>query len=91
MVTLRNSCELNAMKSANTASVFHAGSSAISDFHTHFLSGSITWCWFKVNNTNTYKSGPGLPIRIIKVVKLIYQEFRSKNVIKHMYLRSNPE
>ena len=71
-------CELNAVRSANTASLFHTGSSAISDFHTHCLSRSISWCLFKANYTKTYKPGPGFPIGIIKVVRPTYQEQCSK-------------
>ena len=61
MAIRQNSGDLNAMKNATAASLFHVGSSATNDYHTHCPSGSDSWCLFKadkVNNTSTYKPGP---------------------------------
>ena len=85
MTIRKNSGDLNAMKSATTASLFHLASSATNDYHTHCPSGSDSWCLFKAdkaNNTSSYKPGPGLPLDIIKVVKPIYQELCSERLLK---------
>ena len=84
MAIRQNSSDFSTMKSAITASLFHAGSSAISDFQIHCLSGSVSWCLFKAdkaNNTKIYKPGPGLPMGIIKVAKPIYQELCSESLL----------
>ena len=85
MAIRQNSGDLNAMKSATAASLFHVASSAANDYHTHCPSGSDSWCLFKVdkaNNTSSYKPGPGLPLDIIKVVKPIYQELCNESLLK---------
>ena len=85
MAIRQNSGDLNAMKSATAASLFHVASSAANDYHTHCPSGSDSWCLFKAdkaNNTSSYKPGPGLPLDIIKVVKPIYQELCNESLLK---------
>ena len=85
MAIRQNNGDLNAMKSASSASLFHVASSDTNYYHTHGLSGSDSWCLFKAdkaNNTSTYKPGPGLPLDIIKVIKSIYQELCSESLLK---------
>ena len=49
MAIRQNSGDLNVMKSATAASLFHVASSAANDYHTHCPSGSDSWCLFEAN------------------------------------------
>ena len=89
MAIRQNIADLNAMKSATAASLFHVASSTTNDFHTPCRSGSDSWRLFKVdkvNNTSTYKRGPGLLMDIMKVIKPIYQELCSERLLKECSL-----
>ena len=73
------------MKKATAAFLFHVASSATYDFHIHCPSVSDSLCLFKAdkaNDTGTYKSSPGLPIDIIKVVKPIYQDLYCESLLQ---------
>ena len=77
MTIRQNSGDLNGMKSATAASLFHVASSAINDYHTHCPLGSDSWCYSKPRKqivlASIYRREPSLPLDIIKVVNHIYQ------------------
>jgi hypothetical protein len=62
--------DLEGMKKAILASLFHVASSKEKDYHSHCPDGASSWCRFKADKeTNpekpTYKPGAGLPLEII--------------------------
>ena len=94
MAIRQNNGDSNTMKSATAASLFHIASSATNDYHIHCPSGSDSCCLFtadKLNNTSTYKPGPGLLLDIIKVIKSIYQEMCSESLLKNCNHSVKPE
>ena len=94
MAIRQNNDDSNAMKSATAVSLFHIASSSTNDYHIHCPSGSDSWCLFtadKLNNTSTYKPGPGLLLDIIKVIKSIYQEMSSESLLKNCSHSVKPE
>ena len=66
----QNKENLEKMKSSLSTSLFHVASNKDNDFHfAHCPAGPDSWCKFnagKVNKTNTYKPGPGLPNDVIQ-------------------------
>ena len=64
--------DLKGMQSAINAALFHVASSKVNNYHDHCPVGPNSWCTFqndKVNGTNQYKPGPGLPLDVIKHVQ----------------------
>jgi len=72
-----SSGDLEQMKKAVLASLFHVSSSKNHNYHfPHCPTGSDSWCKYnadKANNTSEYKPGPGLPLNIIHKIKPIYE------------------
>lgn len=62
----QNSGDLNAMKSTISASLFHVTLSGANNFCSYCTAWSDNSKQIKVNNTSTYKPGPGLPMDVIK-------------------------
>ena len=72
----QNSGNLEEMKKAVLASLFHVASSKVNNWHyPHCPTGSDSWCKYNVdkeNGTNFYKPGPGLPLAIVCKIKPVY-------------------
>ena len=69
--------DLEGMKKAISASLFHVASSAKENWHVHCPDGESSWCQFKkdiATGKNTYKPGQGLTQEIIMHVKPIFQD-----------------
>ena len=80
-----NPGNLQGMKSAIHTSLFHCVSSEKRNLHHHCPDGPDSWCRFKkdkVNNTNFYKPGPGLPDDIIAKRKPIYVRPRDDELLR---------
>ena len=76
----QNSNNLDGMKTAIHATLFHVASSEHKNYHTHCPDGSGSWCKFKqdkANDTSNYKPGVGLPMEVISKVKPIYNDLSS--------------
>ena len=73
----QNTGNLQQMKKSVLASLFHVASSNKNNWHfPHCPEGPDSWCKAnadKVNGTNLYKPGPGLPLEIVHKVRPIYQ------------------
>ena len=72
-----NPGDLEGMKKAIHASLFHVASSEKNSWHQHCPDGKDSWCTYKAdiaNGTNTYKPGKGLPLEVIKHVKPIFKD-----------------
>ena len=79
-----NSGDLAAMKKAIYASLFHCASSADSNYHGHCPEGPESWCGFqrdKVNRTNTFKHGTGLPLDVREEIKPIYKRLSEDSLL----------
>ncbi|XP_028412728.1 uncharacterized protein LOC114535641 [Dendronephthya gigantea] len=79
-----NSADLEAMKSAIYASLFHCASSKRRNLYHHCPDGPESWCRFKqdkANQTNNYIPGPGLPDDIIGLVKPIFLRLSSNELL----------
>ena len=72
------------MKKAIHATLFHCASSKDNNYHVHCPDGSDSWCKFKrdkANRTSEYKAGPGLPKKVIKVVKPIFSRLSEDSLL----------
>jgi hypothetical protein len=71
-----NPGNLDAMKNAILASLFHCASSENNNWHTAYCpEGENSWCGFmrdRAKGTNEYKHGKGLPTPIVIAIKPIY-------------------
>ena len=77
---------LNGMKKAIHASLFHVASSSKQSWHDHCPDGETSWCQLKrdkATGTNTYKPGNGLTIEVLKYVKPIYQELSKDSLLEN--------
>ena len=76
-----NSGNLDGMKKAVLASLFHVASSKDNEWHDHCPSSTDSWCLFQrdiINKTSTYKPGVGLPRNIVlEHLRPIYKELSS--------------
>jgi len=85
MAIRQNSGDLESMKKATAASLFHVASSAKNNYHTHCPKGPNSWCLFnadQANKTSKYVPGAGLPLKVIKAVKPIYQELTNESLLQ---------
>ena len=76
--------DLEGMKSAILAGLFHCASSEGREYHTYCPDGLDSWCKFKsdrAKGTHTYKAGAGLPVSIIKEVKPIFFRLSSDELL----------
>ena len=72
------------MKRAIWGSFFHVCSSKDKQWHDHCEAGPNSWCRYQVdlvNNTNTYKPGPGLPGDIITHIKPILADLTTDSLL----------
>ena len=86
MAIRQNAGNLEGMQAATRAVLFHVASSAKNNWHfPHCPTGGDSWCRYyrdKVNNTTTYKPGPGLPLDIVFKIRPIFQELSSEENLK---------
>ena len=77
----QNKNDLQGMKKAILATLFHVASSDKNNYHTAYCPpGANSWCRFRKDST-TYKSGPGLPIKIIAALKPIYNDLSADDLL----------
>ena len=72
------------MKATIYVSIFHCASSKKQNLNTWYPDGLDSWCRFKqekVNNTDLYKCGPGLPDNIIALIRPIYDRLNSNDLL----------
>jgi hypothetical protein len=80
-----NPGNLEAMKKAVLASMYHCAASKRRNIHNLCPDGPDGWCRFKqdrANNTSKYKPGAGLPDNILKLVKPIYERLSNDELLK---------
>ena len=84
-IAIRSNCgNLEGMKAAIYASIFHCASSKKRNLHTWCPDGPDSWCRFKkdkANSTDLYKCGPGLPDNIISLIRPIYDRLSSDDLL----------
>ena len=82
----QNTGDLVAMKSSALATLFHVASSKVNNWHyPHCPTGASSWCKFnsdKVNSTNTYKPGPGLPLDIVYKIKPVFEDLTKEDELR---------
>jgi len=79
-----NKGDLEGMKSAILAGLFHCSSSEGREYHTYCPDGLYSWCKFKsdrAKRTNTYRAGAGLPVSIVKEVKPVFSRLSSDELL----------
>ena len=80
-----NKNDLPKMQKAVYSVLFHCASSKDHEYHTAYCPpGNDTWCLFqkdKVNKTNEYKPGKGLPLDVIKHLKPIFTELGDNKLL----------
>ena len=84
-IAIRSHSTVAEMKKAIHASLFHVASSADNNYHAHCPIGESSWCRFnsdKITGLSTYKAGPGLPLKIIKHVKPIYEDLSKDQLLE---------
>ena len=67
--------DLEGMKKATLATLFHVASSAENNWHSHCPEVINSWCYYKQdkpNKTSTYKPGTCLPLSVVSHLKPIY-------------------
>ena len=65
------------MRSAILASFLHIASSASNNYHGQSDRSPETWCQYqrdRIFNTNSYKPGKGLSLKVVKLVRPIYMD-----------------
>ena len=70
-----NANNLEGMKKAILAALFHCVSSKNGEYHNYCPDGKESWCGLKADKakgTSTFKAGPGLPMKVITEVKPIF-------------------
>jgi len=79
-----NKGDLEGMKLAILAGLFHCASPEGKEYHTYCPDGLYSWCKFKsdmAKGTNTYKAGAELPVPIIKEVKPVFSSLSSDELL----------
>ena len=81
----RNVGDLDKMKKAIYASLFHCASSERRNLHSYCPEGSDSWCGFnrdRANRTSLYKPGPGLPDQVIAEVKPVFKRLSEDSLLE---------
>ena len=77
---------LEGMKKAVAASLFHCASSDKRPLHEHCPPGDSSWCAYQQGKAkgvpNEHKHGPGLPLEVIAKVKPIYQRLSQDDLLQ---------
>lgn len=78
--------DLEGMKKATCAVLFHVASSKMTNYHSAYCpTGVKSWCKFQQDialGTTTYKPGCGFPLDVIKHVKPIFSELSQETLLK---------
>ena len=81
-----NKDNLEGMKNAVLASLFHVSSSKDNEWHDYCPRTTDSWCLFerdKINKTSTYKSGVGIPRNIVlENLRPIYKDLSSDALLQ---------
>jgi hypothetical protein len=81
----QNTGRLEDMQNSVRASLFHVASSKTNNWHNpHCPTGPNSWCRYNrdlASNSQTYKPGPGLPIDIVMLLKPIFAELSSDDML----------
>ena len=80
-----NANNLEGMKKAILASLFHCASSKNGEYHNYCPDGKDSWCGFKADKakgSSTYKAGPGLPMKVIAEVKPIFARLSDEDLLR---------
>ena len=80
-----NNGNLDAMKKAIHATLFHCASSAKHNYHIHCPDGKESWCGFKRDvacGTKDYRPGKGLPKDVIAEVKPIFARLSEPSLLE---------
>ena len=72
---------LEGMKQAVLASLFHCASNESRKLHDYCLVGPNSWCGYQRDRAN-YKHGPGLPLAVIAKVKPVYQRLSEDSLLQ---------
>jgi hypothetical protein len=75
---------LNKMKKAIHATLFHCASNKDRPLHDHCPDGASSWCGYKrdaANKTKKFKHGVGLPLNVIALMKPIYIRLSDDNLL----------
>ena len=76
---------LEAMKKAVLAVLFHCASSAEKSYHNYCPDGKDSWCGFKADKANissNFKPGQGLPLEIIGLLKPIFANLSRDELLR---------
>ena len=73
--------DLQGMKKAVLASLFHCASSESRHLHDYCPIGANSWCGYHRDRAN-YKHGPGLPLEVIAKVKPVYQRLSDDGLLQ---------
>ena len=85
MAIRSNVGDLDMMKKAIFAVLFHVCSSENNNYHVHCPSGADSWSAFQldlVNNTKLHKPGNGLPQEAIKHLNPIFSDLSDDNLLR---------
>ena len=80
-----NLSSVDQMRSAILASFLHIASSASNNYHGQCDRSPETWCQYqsdRIFNTNLYKLGKGLSLKVVKLVRPIYMDLINPKEIK---------
>ena len=81
----QNVGNIEEMKKAILAVLFHCASSKEKPYHTYCPDGETSWCSYKadrIKSTNRYKPGPGLPLDIISELKPLFARLSNEELLK---------
>ena len=86
----QNTGDIVAMKSSALATLFHVASLKDNNWHyPHCPMGASSWCKFnrdKVNKTNTYKPGPGLPLEVVYKIRPVFEDLTKDDELKNVFM-----
>eukprot|EP00795_Rhopilema_esculentum_P001535 gene1535-15984_t len=76
---------LESMKKAILATLFHSASSKENNYHSYCPDGKDSWCGFKVDiaeKTKKFKPGPGLPLKVVAEMKPVFARLSQESLLK---------
>ena len=80
-IAIRSSVgNLESMKNAVLASLFHCASNESQPLHTYCPVGTNSWCGYQ-QDKGSYKHGSGLPLDVIAKVKPVYQRLSEEELL----------
>ena len=78
--------DLKEMQKAVRACLFHVASSSKNNYHNAYCpTGETSWCKYqrdKALGTSDYKAGKGLPLKVIKHVKPIFEDLSKESLLQ---------